>query len=168
MKITYNGKFLKVKETSYKNVNYEILQLNNAVAVFIRDKSLSKILLVKQYRPAYGDFTYEIPAGMLDIVGENERECVAREIQEEVNLQVHPDTLEFLVNYWPMVGSATHNITIYSAIYEGECENMTIKNDDVVERVWVDHIEFKRMMEKGIIIDGKTLLAHYIMMSKTL
>lgn len=164
--LVYNGKFLKIKQMPYKNTNYEIVEMNNAVAAFIMDKSLTKVLLAKQYRPAYGDFTYEIPAGMLDVSGENEKDCMAREIIEEVNLTVNPENLEFLVNYMPMIGSATHRITIYSAIYEGECENIEIENDDVVERIWVDHLDLADMVKKGIIIDGKTLLAFYIMINK--
>lgn len=163
--LVYNGKFLKVKEVPYEDTNYEIVEMNNAVAVLIVNKELTKILLAKQYRPVYGDFTYEIPAGMLDIEGENNIDCTARETLEEVNLSINPDDLVHLIDYMPIIGSVNHKLSLYW-INVKETKNSKIKNDDVVERLWVDLANFENMINQGEIVDGKTLLAYYIMKDK--
>lgn len=163
--LVYNGKFLKVKEVPYNNTNYEIVEMNNAVAVLIVNKELTKILLAKQYRPVYGDFTYEIPAGMLDVEGESNIDCIVRETLEEVNLCINPDDLIHLVDYMPIIGSVSHKLSLYW-IDVDETKNSKIKNDDVVERLWVTLVDFEDLVNQNKIIDGKTLLAYYMMRDK--
>lgn len=164
-RVAYKGKFLQVKEEPYNGINYEIVEMGNAVAAFIVNKELTKVLLAKQYRPVCNDFTYEIPAGMLDVEGENERDCVAREIIEEVDLEVNPENLVYLTKYIPIVGSVRHEITLYYCSID-ETDNARIENDDVVERVWVNLSDFDDLIKEGKLIDGKTLLAYYMVKDK--
>lgn len=44
------------------------------------------ITLVRQFRPALGEYLLELPAGKLDIAGEDPQEAAKRELSEEVGL----------------------------------------------------------------------------------
>lgn len=158
MSIKYNGKFLQVHVKPYDNSNYEIVEMNNAVAV-IPINQYGQILLVKQYRPVCKKYTYEIPAGMLDVDGELIKETMCRELVEEANLEISPDSLVHLIEYFPIIGSVNHKITIYKTEINN-CDNKSIENDDVIERLWVSQEDLNKMIEVGEIIDGKTLLAY--------
>lgn len=165
MKTTYNGKFLQVIEKPYNNINYEIVNMKPAVAAILVNQDFTKTLLVKQFRPVVDDFTYEIPAGMIDVDGENKIDTLIRELSEEVELSVNQDNLVHLTKYYPIVGSVTHQIDLYYAIVD-EIGDKEIENDDVVERIWVNLDDFENLVNQGEIIDGKTLLAYCMMKDK--
>lgn len=61
----------------------------------------SRILAVRQYRPAVEDFTIELPSGNID-AGETPEECARRELLEETGYQA--DVLESLGPMFPDVG----------------------------------------------------------------
>ena len=62
---------------------YEIVEHAHAVAILVeRD---GRILFVRQYRPAVGTATLEIPAGLID-PGETPEEAARRELAEEAQL----------------------------------------------------------------------------------
>ena len=52
-----------------------------------------KIVLIRQFRPAIGDWIWEIPAGTLE-PGESPDECMAREVVEEIGWEA--ESLESL------------------------------------------------------------------------
>lgn len=161
--VKYDGKFLKVRLKPHNDTNYEIVEMNDAVAVIATNQH-DQVLLVKQFRPVCGKYTYEIPAGMLDVNGESPSETACRELLEETNLIVHPDNLSYLVSYFPIVGSVNHKITIYkTSINNDEFKN--IENDDVIERVWMSKEDLDNLIAQGYIIDGKTLLAYNMIKS---
>lgn len=53
-----------------------------------------KVVLIKQYRYAIGDYLYEFPAGLVDS-GENIYEAAIREMKEETGLDFIPMRTEF-------------------------------------------------------------------------
>jgi 8-oxo-dGTP pyrophosphatase MutT (NUDIX family) len=56
-----------------------------AVAVVALDDD-GRVVLIRQYRHAVGTYLWEIPAGLLDVVGESGVGAAARELAEEVDL----------------------------------------------------------------------------------
>ena len=75
---------LNVKECtlpSGKRATYEIIEHTGSVAILPLIDSDTAIIL-KQYRPALGEYIYEIPAGTLK-AGEDPHECARRELEEE-------------------------------------------------------------------------------------
>ncbi len=66
-----------------ENNKWEIVKHKAAVAILALQNG--KMLMVKQYRPAVGDFTLEIPAGLIEN-GEDVLTAAAREFSEECNL----------------------------------------------------------------------------------
>lgn len=61
--------------------NLELVSHPGAVAIAASD-ALGRLLVVRQYRAAVGDWTLEIPAGRLD-PGESPLEAARRELEEE-------------------------------------------------------------------------------------
>lgn len=63
----------------------DVLRHPGAVAVAAVDDA-GRILLIRQYRHPVGAFMWEIPAGLLDVVGEDPLECAKRELLEEAGV----------------------------------------------------------------------------------
>lgn len=63
----------------------DVLRHPGAVAVAAVDDQ-GRVLLIRQYRHPMGAFMWEIPAGLLDIAGEDPLECARRELLEEAGV----------------------------------------------------------------------------------
>lgn len=65
----------------------EIVEHFSAVAVAaVRD---NHVMMIRQYRHGVGRHLWEIPAGLLDLVGEDPLEAARRELAEEAALRAH-------------------------------------------------------------------------------
>ncbi|MGJ4085913.1 NUDIX domain-containing protein [Corynebacterium macclintockiae] len=65
----------------------EIVEHFSAVAVAaVRD---NHVMMIRQYRHGVGRHLWEIPAGLLDLVGEDPLEAARRELAEEAGLRAH-------------------------------------------------------------------------------
>lgn len=71
------------------------------------------VLLVKQLRPAVRDTLTEIPAGLLDVEGEDALTCAARELREETGY-VH-ESIEFLGGYYASAGFSDEYVHVFWA-----------------------------------------------------
>jgi len=67
-------------------VTREFVAHTGAVAVLALDEK-ERVLLIRQYRHPIGERDWEIPAGLLDIAGEDALGAAQRELAEEVDLQ---------------------------------------------------------------------------------
>ena len=163
--LVYNG-FFNIVKREINNVTREIIIMDEAVAVGVINSKTKKMLLVKQFRASVCDYTWEIPAGMMDMEGESLAECMARELKEEAELIVNPNDLKFENSYLPNIGTCNHRLSLFSVIID-EDENKIIKDDsDVSEAKWFTAKEIENMINNGEIIDGKTILMFYKKVSK--
>lgn len=76
----YQGAILDLERLGDK---WEVVRHAAGVGILVRDGDL--VLGVRQFRPALGRETWEIPAGLVD-AGEEPVEAAARELAEEVQL----------------------------------------------------------------------------------
>lgn len=114
-----------------------------------------KAVLVKQFRYAYGEELYEIPAGKLE-KGEDPAAAAKRELEEETGLIA--DTLTLLTVLYPSPGYTDEKIYIYEAsgVHAGE------RHPDSDEFLNVEAIPFDDacgMVARGEIRDAKTVCA---------
>ena len=72
-----------------------------------------RLLLINQYRQPIGTRDWELPAGLLDVPGEDRLEAAKRELAEEADL-VAADWRE-LVAYHPSAGGSDETITLFAA-----------------------------------------------------
>lgn len=131
----------------------EVIEHSGGAGVLcVRD---GKVLLVKQYRYAYGETIYEIPAGKLN-EGEDPAETAARELKEETGLTAA--SLRHIFTIYPTPGYTDEKIYLYQAedVQAGEQEL------DVGEFLSVEQIPLNEaygMIESREIKDAKTVVA---------
>ena len=113
------------------------------------------VALVKQFRYAYGEELYEIPAGKLN-AGEDPAVAAARELAEETGLRA--EGLTHLFTLYPSPGYTDEKIYIYRAhgITQGEdC----LDEDEFLHAEWIPLEEAYAMLDRGEIKDAKTAVA---------
>lgn len=117
------------------------------------------ILMVRQFRYAFGRETLEIPAGK---IGEGERPgaCARRELLEETGHS--PGSLEFLYSYAPALGYSDEIIHIFIA-RDLTKSGTGIDEREITSLETIPLCDAKEMIRKGLIQDGKTLLALLMM-----
>ncbi len=158
-KTIYRGKILNLVVDDVRLPNgsaakREIVRhAGGAAVLFIND---GKVLLVKQFRYAYGKELYEIPAGMIN-EGEEPVAAAVRELEEETGYRAEMEPLGFI---YPSPGYTDEIIHLFfakNAIYiaqkldDGEFLNLSFVP---LERV-------REMIENGEISDAKTVAAVY-------
>jgi ADP-ribose pyrophosphatase len=123
----------------------------SAIIPFVSDE---EILMVRQYRYAFGQETLEIPAGKLD-PGENPDTCIRRELLEETGYEA--GNIRWVCTYAPALGYSNELIHIYSG-HGLEKARATIDEREIaaVEKIPVGKL--KQMVKDRLILDGKTLL----------
>lgn len=114
-----------------------------------------KVVFVKQYRYAYGEVLYEIPAGKLE-KGEDPKLTAARELEEEVGLKT--DELELLFVDYPSPGYTNEKIYIYQA-KNAVKTTQRLDEGEFLNVEWIPLKKAKEMLYNGEIKDGKTVIA---------
>ena len=131
----------------------EIIEHSGGSCVlYVKD---DKVLLVKQFRYAYGESLYEIPAGKLE-KGEEPILAAARELEEEAGVKAKD--LQLLYVMYPTPGYTNEKIYIYQA-FGGESVEAHLDDDEFLDVVYLSIEEVQKMMQAGEIKDAKTLIA---------
>lgn len=78
-----------------------------------RTPGRDEVLLIKQYRHPIGAIEWELPAGLLDVDGEDPATAAARELAEEVDLRA--DRWDTLIDFHPSPGAMSEAIRIFVA-----------------------------------------------------
>lgn len=113
------------------------------------------IALVRQYRYAYKEELFEIPAGKLN-AGEDPAKAAARELSEETGLLA--DKLNLLSVLYPTPGYTDEKIYIYEA--EGLRKGARhLDEGEFLETLFIPRKEVLEMIKDGRIKDGKTIAA---------
>ena len=154
----YRGKILNLRcdDAALPNgdpCKREIVEHSGGACVlYVENES---VLLVRQYRYAYGESIYEIPAGKLN-PGEDPMEAARRELEEEGGIRAAELKLLF-VNY-PSPGYTNEKIYIYQAM-KGEKVPAHLDEDEYLDAEYIPLKKVEEMLKKGEIRDGKTIIA---------
>ncbi|MEM0370121.1 MAG: NUDIX hydrolase [Pyrobaculum sp.] len=133
----------------------EYLVHPGAVAILaVKD---GRVILVRQFRPALGLWTLEIPAGTLES-GESPEEAAVREMVEETGYM--PLKLIHLLDFYPTPGVSNELIKIY---YTNELKYVGVSGRDLGERD-MEVLEIKpkealSLIDQGEVKDSKTIIA---------
>ncbi len=144
---------LTVKTRSGDEVKREVLVKNDAVAALVYDTLKSKYILVSQWRPGSSSEILEIVAGTLDVAGEDPRDCIRREIEEEIGYKT--DSIKLIDECYVSPGGTSELVTIYY------CEvSEKISSGGGLEYEDIDIIEMDRdELLQTRFRDAKTIIA---------
>ena len=108
-----------------------------AVVVLRGDSGGEEILLERQYRHPVKAELWEIPAGLLDIPGEDPRLAAEREFAEEADLVA--DRWDVLVDYFTSPGGSTEPLRIFLARELRDADEAFEREDEeaTMEYAWV-------------------------------
>ena len=108
-----------------------------AVVVLRGESGGEEILLERQYRHPVKAELWEIPAGLLDIPGEDPRIAAQRELAEEADLVA--DRWDVLVDYFTSPGGSTEPLRIFLARDLRAADEVFDREDEeaTMEYAWV-------------------------------
>ena len=131
----------------------EIIEHSGGSAVLCEKDG--KILMVKQFRYAYREEVWEIPAGKVN-AGEEPIKTAFRELEEEGGIKA--DKMELLFTVYPSPGYISEIIRIYKATGLTK-SRQNLDEDEFLSARWIEKSQLKKMIDSGEIKDAKTLIA---------
>ena len=161
-KVVYKGPLFRVTqdriiEPGGKARVRDVVRHNGSVVILAIDRSKSKkdpwIVMERQYRHAANQFLWELPAGKLE-AGEDPRAGAQRELEEETGYRAKK--WKPLVEYYASPGFLGESMKVFLAegLISGDAHP---EEDELIELRLVKMSEVLKMIEKGGILDGKTL-----------
>ncbi|CAN5712668.1 hypothetical protein BH18ACT17_BH18ACT17_06690 [soil metagenome] len=150
----YVGSYLRVDVEEWPGLgSWEVVRRYDAAAVLPVTPD-DQVVLVRQFRPAVRGTITEVPAGILDVDGEDALTAAARELFEETGYR--HTSIEFLGGVYPTVGSSDEYVHLFWARTEGEPSGPVEAGIEVVVEPLGRMIDEAR---SGRVRDAKTALA---------
>jgi ADP-ribose pyrophosphatase len=147
----------KIVEPGGRQNERDIIRHNGSVVILALDSSKSKknpwIVMERQYRHAANQFLWELPAGKID-AGEEPLAGAKRELAEETGYRAKK--WRPLVEYYASPGFLGEAMKVFVA--EGlRAGDARPEEDEEIELRLVKLSDVLKMIEKGAILDGKTM-----------
>ncbi len=154
----YKGKILSLRNDTVKLPNdtlakREIVEHSGGACILCVKEN--KILLVKQFRYAYGKEVLEIPAGKLER-GENPALAALRELEEECGVKAISS--EKMFEIYPTPGYTNEVIHVYK-VKEFTFTESHLDEGEFLTYDWYDENDVIKMINDGEINDAKTIIA---------
>ena len=154
----YSGRILNLRKDEVllpdgKTGVREIIEHSGGSAVLCEKDG--KILMIKQFRYAYREEVWEIPAGKVN-AGEDPMETAFRELEEEGGVKA--DKMELMFTVYPSPGYTSEIIRIYKATGLN-VSRQHLDEDEFLSARWIEKSRLKEMIDSGEIKDAKTLIA---------
>lgn len=152
----------KVKLPNGETSEREIVSHSGGAGIIAVNEG--KILLVKQFRYAYGEELVEIPAGKID-KGESPENTARRELEEETGIIA--ETFRLVYTIYPTPGYTNEKIYLYYAdtFTKG---SVHLDDNEFLNSFWLDLNVAYEMLKKGEIKDSKTIIALQYLKNKLL
>jgi ADP-ribose pyrophosphatase len=161
--IVYQCKIFDVREEDVEFPNGKtarqswISHLPTVAVVAVNDRK--ELLLIRQYRPAVKKILLEIPAGSLENEEESPALCAQRELAEETGFRAN--TLIKIYEGYLLPGYCNEYMHFFLALDLVHAP-LTPDEDEFIETCPVTIDDARRMIDKGEIIDAKTVLGIYL------
>jgi ADP-ribose pyrophosphatase len=146
-------------EPGGKQVVRDVIRHNGSVVILAVDNTKDKrdpwVVVEQQYRHAANHFLWELPAGKLE-PGEDPLLGAQRELVEETGY--HARKWKPLIEYYPSPGFLGESMLVFLAegLVAGDAHP---EDDEQIAFRLVKLSELVKLIEKGAILDGKTLSA---------
>lgn len=135
----------------------EVIRHPGAVCAVPLEEDRRHVLTIRQYRGAVGQSLLELPAGKRDVEGEDPKDCVARELVEEVGREA--GVLTEVARFYNSPGFSDEMTICYLAEDLVECERSAhgIEEEHLtIERIALDEVE--ELMASGDLVDAKSII----------
>jgi ADP-ribose pyrophosphatase len=163
-KVSYEGPLFRVqtdviREPNGKEVTRDVIRHGGSAVILAIDRSKSKkdplVLMERQFRHAAQQYLYELPAGKMD-PGESHLEAAKRELLEETGYQARK--WNQLVKYYASPGflGEWHEVFLAEDLTPGMAQP---EEDESIELQFVPLSRLLRLIDKGQIQDGKTMIS---------
>jgi ADP-ribose pyrophosphatase len=162
-KLAYKCKIFDVWEEEFdlpngKKTRQSWISHNPTVSVVAINKK-NELLLIKQYRNAVKKFLLEIPAGSFDDSEKSPVACAKRELAEETGFQAK--TFIKLFEGYLLPGYCNEYMYFFLA-RDLIHAPLTPDEDEFIETMPVSFSQARKLIEKGEIIDAKTVLGIFL------
>ncbi len=165
--LAYQGPLFKVYKEEVREPNgyvstRDIIRHNGSVVILALDDSEGKegkkdplVIMERQYRHAAGQYLWEVPAGKME-AGEERLAAAQRELHEETGYRAEQWTE--LVRYYASPGFLGEWMQVFLAegLTAGEAQP---EADETLEIYRIPLSELEKLIARGRILDGKTLVA---------
>ena len=159
MSYRFKGKLLKLKTVKKRLPNGRVIALelieHPGAALIIPFLNKNEIILMRQFRPAIGQYLYELPAGTLER-GETPIACARREIAEEIGFRAK--IFQKLGFIYPVPGYSTEIIFIFKATKLMKTSHH-FESDEIIKYFPVTKSKIRKFFKFGKIKDAKTISA---------
>lgn len=162
----FKGKFLDYYNATYRNKLgedkvYELISRNknltvdslgnlmkkksDAVGIIVFDaENTSRILLLKEYRLACGEWVYNFPGGLID-EGETPVMAATRELREETGLEL-TEVIKVLPNSYTSVGLSNESTCTVIRKASGNIK-LSTSADEEIETAWYSKYEVRSLLK---------------------
>lgn len=123
-----------------------------------------KLVVIRQYRYAIGDYIYELPAGLVDDA-EGLASCAVRELKEETGLDFYPIETEECYNkpFFSTIGMTDESVSTIFGYADGEISEAGLEDTEDIQTMIIDKEEAKRILkEENVALPCAFLLMHFI------
>lgn len=150
----YNFVFKNVRLPNGRTARLEMVQHPGAVLI-VPFLSATKIILLRQYRPTFKEYLYELPAGTLE-KGEQPLPCAKRELMEETGFAAK--RIRRLGHIYLVPGYSDEVIHIFAAtdLYR---QAAIPDEDEIIEAQVFTRRHVQTLFRCRRIIDAKTICA---------
>jgi ADP-ribose pyrophosphatase len=150
----FRGRHVRVDEEDWPGIGpWEVVRPLDAVAV-VPLTPTGDVLLVRQFRPPVRHPVLEVPAGLLDVEGEDPQDCAARELMEETGYRHR--SLAPLGGVHTSVGHSSEFVHLFLAETEARPSGAPEEDVELVRRPFGEMVVEAR---EGRVEDAKTALA---------
>lgn len=155
----FSGKIFRVSIDEVRidgeQVQREVVHHPGAVGIVAVDAG--RVVLVNQYRHPVAEELWEIPAGKLDVPGEDPRDCAARELEEETGYRA--DELVQAGSFYNSPGYSDERFLLFAAprVTRVTSPPRTDEDEVIDSRWWPAQEAVERARSFGF-RDAKTLL----------
>ncbi len=113
-------------------VEYNIMEIIDKLGwIYIRDK---KLLGTR----SKGKNAYYVPGGKRE-QGETDKEALIREIREELNIELFPESLEFINKFKAQAYGKTEKVILLMTCYSGNFKGKINPSSEVEEVTWLTY-----------------------------
>ena len=153
----YQGKVISVRKDEVLCPNgltslREIVSHHGGVGILV--KINDKFIIERQYRYAFDEELYELPAGKLEPEEDNPLEAAKREMLEETGYR--PLEMIHLGDMYPTCGYSNEVIHLYYSDKHIK-EERHLDNDEFIDLLYLSLEEIEKLIEQGKIKDSKIL-----------